>query len=66
MALAENFRRQVDLLLRTVPFIAKETCFALKGGTAINLFCRGCRSTSTSPTFTSFLEPSRSGRSTRP
>ena len=40
MALAENFRRQVDLLLRTVPFIAKETCFALKGGTAINLFFR--------------------------
>lgn len=40
MPLAENFRRQVDLLLRTVPFIAKETCFALKGGTAINLFFR--------------------------
>lgn len=40
MAIAENFRRQVDLLLRTVPFIAKETCFALKGGTAINLFVR--------------------------
>jgi predicted nucleotidyltransferase component of viral defense system len=40
MPVAENFRRQVDLLLRTVPFIAKETCFALKGGTAINLFFR--------------------------
>ena len=40
MALAESFRRQVDLLLRTIPFIAKETCFALKGGTAINLFHR--------------------------
>lgn len=40
MALADNFRRQVDLLLRTVPFIAKERCFALKGGTAINLFFR--------------------------
>lgn len=40
MALAENYRRQVDLLLRTVPFIAKEKCFALKGGTAINLFIR--------------------------
>lgn len=40
MPLAENFRRQVDLLLRTVPYIAKEKCFALKGGTAINLFFR--------------------------
>lgn len=40
MPLAENFRRQVELLLRCVPFIAKETCFALKGGTAINLFFR--------------------------
>lgn len=40
MPLAEAFRRQVDLLLRTVPFIAKEKCFALKGGTAINLFFR--------------------------
>lgn len=40
MALTENYRRQVDLLLRTVPFIAKEKCFALKGGTAINLFVR--------------------------
>jgi predicted nucleotidyltransferase component of viral defense system len=40
MSLAEAFRRQVDLLLRTIPFVAKETCFALKGGTAINLFVR--------------------------
>lgn len=40
MAFTENYRRQVDLLLRTVPFIAKEKCFALKGGTAINLFIR--------------------------
>lgn len=40
MAFAENYRRQVALLLRTIPFIAKEKCFALKGGTAINLFVR--------------------------
>ena len=40
MPLNEKFRRQLDLLLRTVPFIAKEKCFALKGGTAINLFFR--------------------------
>ncbi len=29
---------QVRLLLEVLPHIAKETCFALKGGTAINLF----------------------------
>lgn len=40
MALSETYRQQVGLLLRTVPFIAKEKCFALKGGTAINLFVR--------------------------
>lgn len=40
MAFNENYRRQVELLLRTVPFIAREKCFALKGGTAINLFVR--------------------------
>lgn len=40
MALAEAYRRQVALLLKTIPFIAKETCFALRGGTAINLFVR--------------------------
>jgi hypothetical protein len=40
MAFAENYRRQVALLLRTIPFIAAEKCFALKGGTAINLFVR--------------------------
>jgi hypothetical protein len=40
MSFAENYRRQVALLLRTIPFIAQEKCFALKGGTAINLFVR--------------------------
>ena len=40
MAFADTYRRQVALLLRTLPFIAKEKCFALKGGTAINLFVR--------------------------
>lgn len=34
------FYAQVQLLLRVLPFIAKESCFALKGGTAINLFVR--------------------------
>ena len=40
MAFREIYRRQVALLIRVLPFIAEETCFALKGGTAINLFIR--------------------------
>jgi predicted nucleotidyltransferase component of viral defense system len=35
-----GYRAQADLLLQTIPFIAKETIFSLKGGTAINLFIR--------------------------
>jgi len=40
MALSEQYRRQAALLIRTVPFVAEEACFAIKGGTAINLFLR--------------------------
>jgi predicted nucleotidyltransferase component of viral defense system len=40
MAFAESYRRQVALLLQTLPHVAPEDCFALKGGTAINLFIR--------------------------
>lgn len=40
MAVGEPYRRQVSLLLRVLPFVADEDCFALKGGTAINLFVR--------------------------
>lgn len=40
MPLAENYRRQASLLIKVVPFVAAEKCFALKGGTAINLFVR--------------------------
>jgi predicted nucleotidyltransferase component of viral defense system len=40
MAFAEIHRRQVALLIRTLPLVAEEKCFALKGGTAINLFIR--------------------------
>ena len=40
MAFSDSYRRQVGLLLRTIPHIAREDCFALKGGTAINLFVR--------------------------
>ena len=40
MAFAEIYRRQVALLIRTLPLVAEEKAFALKGGTAINLFIR--------------------------
>lgn len=32
--------RQVQLLVKVIPLVAKQPCFALKGGTAINLFYR--------------------------
>ena len=32
--------KQAELLVRVLPNIARETCFSLKGGTAINLFVR--------------------------
>ncbi len=35
-----RYKRQVDLLLQVLPYVAKEKIFALKGGTAINLFIR--------------------------
>lgn len=34
------FFKQVQLLVRIIPYIAKHSCFALKGGTALNLFIR--------------------------
>ena len=34
------YRQQVNLLLQVLPLMAKEKVFALKGGTAINLFVR--------------------------
>jgi predicted nucleotidyltransferase component of viral defense system len=40
LAFREVYRKQVELLIRILPFIAEEECFALKGGTAINLFVR--------------------------
>ena len=36
----DQYVRQVRLLLSVLPDIARETVFALKGGTAINLFYR--------------------------
>lgn len=38
--IAPKYRAQVDLLLVILPHVAKEDLFALKGGTAINLFAR--------------------------
>ena len=40
MPINEIYRAQVRLLLRLLPIVADEKCFALKGGTAINLFVR--------------------------
>ena|ERR1700731_3043130 len=40
MPFDDKYRRQVALLIRILPFVAEEKCFALKGGTAINLFYR--------------------------
>jgi predicted nucleotidyltransferase component of viral defense system len=36
----DSYKHQVALLLKVLPEIAKEECFALHGGTAINLFVR--------------------------
>lgn len=33
-----SYYRQVQLVIQLLPLIAEEACFALKGGTAINLF----------------------------
>lgn len=40
MAYRDLYEKQVGLLVRVMPFVADETVFALKGGTAINLFVR--------------------------
>ena len=34
------YRKQVALLVKGLPHVAKEACFDLKGGAAINLFIR--------------------------
>jgi hypothetical protein len=34
----ENYLKQVELLLKCLPIITTENVFAVKGGTAINLF----------------------------
>ena len=36
----EAYKKQVSLLLDVLPEVAKEVCFAMHGGTAINLFVR--------------------------
>jgi len=36
----QTYQKQVSLLLNVLPEVAKESCFALHGGTAINLFVR--------------------------
>jgi len=38
--LASGYAQQVQLLVQILPLVFQEDCFALKGGTAINLFVR--------------------------
>ncbi|MEH6706996.1 MAG: nucleotidyl transferase AbiEii/AbiGii toxin family protein [Alloalcanivorax venustensis] len=40
MVFKDQYLAQVRLLVRVLPCVAPEPCFALKGGTAINLFIR--------------------------
>lgn len=40
MSNIDRYHAQVALLIRILPHIAAESCFAIKGGTAINLFLR--------------------------
>lgn len=40
MPFSDIYRKQVELLVQILPLVAEEQCFALKGGTAINLFVR--------------------------
>lgn len=40
MPFGDVYYRQAALLIRAIPHVAQEICFALKGGTAINLFIR--------------------------
>lgn len=36
----EQYAKQVALVIEAIPHVQSEKCFALKGGTAINLFYR--------------------------
>jgi predicted nucleotidyltransferase component of viral defense system len=36
----EHYKEKVALLIKVIPLVAEEECFALHGGTAINLFVR--------------------------
>lgn len=38
--LNEYYLEQVKLLIRVLPYVDREKCFSLKGGTAINFFIR--------------------------
>jgi hypothetical protein len=35
VAFQDIYKKQVQLLVRSLPYVAEEDCFALKGGTAI-------------------------------
>lgn len=35
---SDQYRHQVNLLLQVLPIVFEQSCYCLKGGTAINLF----------------------------
>ncbi|KNC90308.1 nucleotidyl transferase AbiEii/AbiGii toxin family protein [Trabulsiella odontotermitis] len=58
MDLRDSYARQVRLLMTALPHVAQESCFALKGGTAINLFVQDFPrlSVDIDLTYTSFVD----------
>ena len=61
----DRYVAQVRLLLSVLPDIATETMFALKGGTAINLFYRDMPRLSSISTSATFRWQTASRRSRR-
>jgi len=49
MPFGDVYYQQAALLIRAIPHVAQEICFALKGGTAINLFIRNMPRLSVDP-----------------
>ena len=43
MQMLDHYRDQAQLLIDVLPYVAQQEAFALKGGTAINLFLATCR-----------------------
>ncbi len=61
MPFGDVYYRQAALLIRAIPHVAQEICFALKGGTAINLFIRNMPRLSVDLDLTKLNPPEASG-----